>query len=50
MGKKKTWREKIRDSKDVPKVVILKEDALKNWKGKIMAIPSPMEVNEIRNI
>ena len=47
MGKKKTWREKLQDSKDLPKVVILKEDAQKRWKGKTMAIPSPMEVNEI---
>jgi hypothetical protein len=47
MEKKKTWREKLRDSKDLPKVVILKEDAQKHWKGKTMAIPSPMEVNEI---
>lgn len=47
MGKKKTWREKLQDSKDLPKVVILKENAQKHWKGKTMAIPSPMEVNEI---
>ena len=47
MAKKKTWREKLRDSKDLPKVVILREDAQKHWKVKTMAIPSPMEVNEI---
>jgi alkylated DNA nucleotide flippase Atl1 len=47
MRKTKTWREKLQYSKDLPKVVILKKDAQKHWKGKTMAIPSPMEVNEI---
>ena len=47
MRKKKTWQDKLRDSKDLPKVVILTEKAQKHWKGKTMAIPSPMEVNEI---
>jgi hypothetical protein len=27
MARKKTWREKLSDSKDLPKVVLLKEDA-----------------------
>lgn len=47
MAKKKTWREKLLDSKDLPKVVLLKENAQKRWKGSTMAIPSPVEVNEI---
>ncbi len=47
MAKKKTWREKLMDSKDLPKVVTLSENAQKHWKGRTMAIPSPMEVNEI---
>ena len=47
MRRKKTWREKLEDNKDLPKVIILKEDAQKHWKGKTMAIPSPMEVYEI---
>lgn len=47
MAKKKTWREKLLNSKDLPKIVILKENAQKHWKGKTMAIPSPMEVNDI---
>lgn len=46
MAKKKSWREKLLDSKDLPKVVLLKENAQKHWKGGTMAIPSPMEVNE----
>jgi alkylated DNA nucleotide flippase Atl1 len=47
MAKKKTWREKLLDGKDLPKVVSLPEDARKHWKGGTMAIPSPMEVDEI---
>jgi len=47
MAKKKTWREKLLNSKDLPKVVSLKENAQKQWKGRTMAIPSPREINEI---
>ena len=44
---KKSWQEKLRDSKDLPKVVTLQEKAQIHWHGKTMAIPAPMEVNEI---
>ncbi|MDD5492444.1 MAG: MGMT family protein [bacterium] len=47
MAQKKTWREKLRDNKDLPKIVTLNEKARKHWQGTRMAIPSPMEVNEI---
>jgi alkylated DNA nucleotide flippase Atl1 len=47
MAQRKTWREKLEDSKDLPKVVLLKPNAQKHWKGSSMAIPSPMEVNDI---
>ena len=47
MTKVKSWREKLSDSKDLPKVVTLNDTAQKHWKGNIMAIPSPLEVNEI---
>jgi len=46
MGKK-TWREKLLDKKDLPKVVVLKENAQKHLQAKTMAIPSPMEVFDI---
>ncbi len=45
MAKKKTWREKLMDSKDLPKVVTLDENGQRHWRGKTMAIPSPLEVN-----
>ncbi|HET6420546.1 MAG TPA: MGMT family protein [Geobacteraceae bacterium] len=47
MTKVKSWREKLSDSKDLPKVVTLNDPAQKHWKGNTMAIPSPLEVNEI---
>jgi hypothetical protein len=47
MIRKKTWREKLLDSKDLPKVVSLKENAQKNCKGGTTAIPSPIEVDQI---
>jgi alkylated DNA nucleotide flippase Atl1 len=47
MTRKKTWREKLSDSKDLPKVVLLKEDARRHWRGRTIAIPSSMEVNEV---
>jgi len=47
MTHKKTWQEKLEDSKDLPKVVTLNKDAQKHWQGKTMAIPSPMEVDKI---
>jgi len=47
MGRRKTWREKLHDSKVLPKVVVLNEEAQKRWHGKTMAIPTPVEVNEI---
>jgi hypothetical protein len=47
MAKKKSWSEKLRDGKDLPKVVALTESARKRWQGNTMVIPSPIEVNEI---
>lgn len=47
MARKKTWREKLSDTKDLPKVVLLKEDARRHWRGRTIAIPSSMEVNEV---
>jgi len=47
MPKKKTWREKLCDSKDLPKVVSLDENAQRHWQANTMAIPSPQEVNEV---
>lgn len=45
--KKKTWLEKLNDSKDLPKVVKLNARQSKKWGKGTMAIPSPLEVNAI---
>ena len=47
MAGRKTWRDKLLDSKDLPKVVRLNENAQKHWKAVTMAVPSPLEVNSI---
>jgi hypothetical protein len=42
--RRKSWEEKLNSSKDLPKVVRLKGKALRKWKVKTLAIPSPWEV------
>jgi alkylated DNA nucleotide flippase Atl1 len=44
---KKSWTEKLRDNKDLPKVIKLTATQQKKWGKTTMAIPSPMEVNAI---
>ncbi|MCX6812611.1 MAG: MGMT family protein [Candidatus Berkelbacteria bacterium] len=47
MFKKKSWREKLNDSKDLPKVVKLNDTASQHWHGHSMAIPAPIEVDAL---
>jgi alkylated DNA nucleotide flippase Atl1 len=47
MSKKKTWNEKLRDSKDLPKVVELTGKQAAKWGEGTMAIPAPIEVDEL---
>ena len=47
MVTKKSWREKLADSKDLPKVVKINENMSKRWGTGTVVIPAPMEVNEI---
>ena len=47
MKAKKSWREKLADSKDLPKVVEIDEKMSKRWGTGTVVIPAPMEVNEI---
>ncbi len=44
---KKSWTEKLNDSKDLPKVIKLTPVQQKKWGKSTMAIPSPLEVNAI---
>jgi len=47
MGKKKSWKEKLADSKDLPKVEQITEKMSSKWGGGTIVIPAPMEVDEI---
>ncbi|RJO61485.1 MGMT family protein [candidate division WS5 bacterium] len=45
--KNKNWEEKMKDSKDLPKVVKLAPNGQKHWHGETMVVPAPLEVDEI---
>lgn len=47
MKAKKNWKEKLLDSKDLPKVEKLSEKQAKRMGGSTMAIPAPIEVDAI---
>ncbi len=45
--KKKSWREKLADDKDLPKVVKITGKMTKRWGTGTLVIPAPREVNAI---
>lgn len=47
MKGKKSWREKLADSKDLPKVEKITEKAAKKWGAGTIVIPAPIEVDNI---
>ncbi len=47
MGRKKSWHEKLADSKDLPRVETITEKMSKRWGRGTVVIPAPMEVDEI---
>jgi len=47
MAKRKSWSEKLKDSKGLPKVEKITEKMSKRWGTGTVAIPAPMEVNEM---
>lgn len=47
MAKKKTWREKLEDSKDLPRVEKITEKMSKVWGTGTIVIPAPKEVDEL---
>jgi len=44
---RKTWQEKLMDSKDLPKVVEINDKMSKRWGTGTVVIPAPIEVDEI---
>jgi len=47
MAPRKSWREKLADSKDLPKVVEIDETMSKRWGTGTVVIPAPTEVDGI---
>jgi len=47
MSKRKTWSEKLRDNKGLPKVQEITGKMSKRWGTGTVVIPAPMEVDEI---
>jgi len=47
MMKKKTWTEKLHESKDLPKVEKITDKMSKRWGTGTVVIPAPLEVDEI---
>ena len=47
MEPKKSWREKLADSRDLPKVIEINDKMSKRWGSGTVVIPAPMEVDEI---
>ena len=44
---RKSWREKLQDSKDLPRVVEINDWMSKRWGTGTCVIPAPMEVDEV---
>jgi len=44
---RKSWREKLADDKDLPKVVEITPNMSQRWGAGTVVIPAPREVNEI---
>ncbi len=47
MSKKKSWSEKLADSKNLPKLVVLEGEAARKWGGKKMVVPRPIDVKDL---
>lgn len=45
--KKKSWREKLNDSKDLPRVEVIDDRMSKRWGTGTFVIPAPIEIDEI---
>ena len=47
MGRKKSWREKLDNSKNLPRVEVITDKMSKRWGSGTIVIPAPKEVDEI---
>ncbi len=46
---RKSWREKLADDKDLPRVIEITEKMSRRWGTGTCVIPAPREVDEIMN-
>ncbi len=46
-GRRKTWSEKLREAKDLPKTIRLEGSARQRWGGATMVVPAPIEVDAL---
>ena len=47
MAKKKSWREKLEDSKDLPKIEPIPPRLEKSWGVGVFVVPAPIEVDAL---
>lgn len=47
MKARKSWREKLADDKDLPKVVKIPPEGRAKWKGATLVVPAPREVDAL---
>ena len=47
MKARKSWREKLADSKDLPRVQVIPDRMKARWGGGTLVIPAPKEVDEM---
>ena len=47
MKARKSWREKLADSKDLPRVEVIPDRMKTRWGGGTLVIPAPKEVDEM---
>lgn len=44
---RKTWQEKLQDSKDLPKKIVMTGEAHTKWGAGVMVIPAPKDVDAV---
>lgn len=44
---RKSWREKLQDSKDLPRVIVIDDKMSQRWGTGTCVIPAPIEVDEV---
>lgn len=50
MKPRKAWQEKLKDSKDLPRVEIISERMESRWGKGTLVIPAPKDVNELMRL